>query len=74
MHETRKAKTSVRGSTTDVVSVKYVNFAPGLGAVSTDNIIAGGRTRKGARANDDSFNNALPVMHRRTSFFFGVLV
>ena len=36
-----------------MVSTKYANFAPGVGAVSTSNIIAGGRTHKGARANDD---------------------
>ncbi len=53
MHGTRKSKTSVRGGTTDLVSVNDANIAPGLGAVSTSNIIAGGRTRKGARANDD---------------------
>ena len=53
MHGTRKSKTSVRGSTTDLVSANDANIAPGLGAVSTSNIFAGGRTRKGARANDD---------------------
>jgi hypothetical protein len=51
MHGTRKSKTSVRKSTTDLVSAN--DGAPGLGAVSTSNIIAGGRTRKGARAHDD---------------------
>jgi hypothetical protein len=51
MHGTRKGKTSVRGSTTDLVSAN--DAAPRLGAVSTSNIIAGGRARKGARANDD---------------------
>ena len=50
MHETRKAKTSVRGSAADLVSANDA----GLGAVSTSNIIAGGqRTRKGASTNDD---------------------
>ncbi len=49
MHGTRKSKTSVRGSTTDLVSANDGNIAPGLGAVSTSNIIAGGRTRKGAK-------------------------
>ena len=53
MHGTRKSKASVRGSTTDLVSAYDVNIVPGLGAVSTSNIIAGGRMRKGARANDD---------------------
>ncbi len=53
MHGTRKKKTSVRESTDDLVSAKYANFAPGIGAVSNSNIIAGGCTRKGARANDD---------------------
>jgi hypothetical protein len=53
MHGARKSKTSVRGSTTDLVSVNDANITPGLSAGSTSNIIAGGRTRKGARANDD---------------------
>jgi hypothetical protein len=51
MHGTHKCKTSVRGSTTALVCAN--DAAPGLGAVGTSIIIAGGRTRKGARANDD---------------------
>ncbi len=53
MHGTRKTKTSVRGSTTDLVSANDANIAPGLGDVSRGNIIAGGRTCNGTRANDD---------------------
>ena len=53
MRGARKSKTSVRGSTPDLGSVNDANIAPGLGAVSTSNIIAGGRTRKAASTNDD---------------------
>ncbi len=53
MGRARKSKTSVRGSTPDLGSVNDANIAPGLGAVSTRNIIAGGRTHKAASNNDD---------------------
>jgi hypothetical protein len=53
MHRTRKTKTFVRGSTTDLVSANDANIAPGLGDVSQSNIIAGVRKRKGTRANDN---------------------
>ena len=63
----RKSKTSVRGGTSDLGSVNDANIAPGLGAVSTSNIIAGGRTRNARLATtlvgrgEDSRNNVASI-------------